>query len=668
MSKKTIETQKEYASFVEELLEHDKRYYDERKPVISDYEYDQLFRLVKDFEAKHPDLILPESPTQRVGEALEEGFKKGEHSAPMLSLANTYSKDELSDFIDRVHKLLGKKEVNFCAELKIDGTAISIQYEKGVLKRALTRGNGRVGDDVTSNIKTIAKLPLKLKGDVPDLLEVRGEVFMQKTNFQKLNEQREEEGQVCWANPRNAAAGSLKLLDPKEVARRKLDILVYGLVSKDKPVSSQYETHKYLKKLGLPTSEPDHFAKCQTLEEIFTYSDRILQSREKLSFEIDGVVIKVDELNLHERLGVTGKSPRYAVAYKFAPEQAETVIEDITVQVGRTGVLTPVAELKPVHLAGSTISRATLHNQDEIERKDIRIGDTVLIEKGGDVIPKVVLVDIKKRPATSKVWKMPRKCPVCDSDVVHREEEVAVRCPNTSCGGQILRRLIFFASKSALDIEHMGEKVVEQLVKKGFIQHLSDIYVLTETELSELEGFKQKSIQNLLSSIEKSKSCSLQRFILGLGVPFVGAQTAELIANKAGSVDALFDLTTEELIDIEGIGEKVADSFVRFFADPKHIDEVSLLVERGVNPKVVLQKKVEGHKFDGKVFVLTGTLSNYSRDEATCRIKERGGKTSSSVSKKTDYVLVGEDPGSKYEKAKKLNVAILSEEEFTKLL
>lgn len=669
MNKHLIDSEQRYQEVVRELIEHDKRYYDERKPTISDYEYDQLFRSVKDFEQKHPDLIDPESPTQRVAEALEEGFKKAEHIRPMLSLANTYSKEEISDFMQRVLKLLGKDHVDFCAELKIDGTAISILYEHGVLKRALTRGNGKVGDDVTANIKTIKTIPLKLKGkNLPAQLEVRGEVFMAKKTFEQLNQLREEEGKELWANPRNAAAGSLKLLDPKEVSRRKLEVILYGLVCKDPTVDSQYETHLYLKKLGLPISGDSFFTICNSLEEIDTYSDRVEKARDQLAFEIDGIVIKVNELRLHDRLGVTGKSPRYAVAYKFAPEQAITTIEDITVQVGRTGVLTPVAELRPVRLAGSTISRATLHNQDEVQRKDIRVGDTVVIEKGGDVIPKVVSVDLKQRKTSSSSWKMPTVCPMCGQPVEHRENEVAVRCVNSSCSGQVLRKLTFFVSKSALDIDHLGKKVVQQLVERNLVQHLSDIYLLTEKDLATLEGFKEKSIQNLLQSIEKSKKCSLQRFLMGLGIPFVGAQTAELIAKKAKSVEGVFDLTSERLLEIDGIGEKVAQSFIEYFSNPSHIEEVELLLKRGVNPKVEKVNEITDHIFAEKTFVLTGSLLDFTRDEASALIRERGGKTSGSVSKKTDFLLVGEDPGSKYKKAQNLGIKILSEQEFKELL
>ena len=663
-----IKNQREYIELCEELIEHDKHYYDETKPVISDYEYDQKMRALIDYEKKHPDQVLPNTPSQRISEAATEGFKQREHLVPMMSLANTYSEEEVSDFIARVHKGLEKKEVPFCCELKMDGTAISLRYEKGKLVHALTRGNGKVGDDVTANIKTIKSVPLKLSGDVPDLFEVRGEVYMSLSTFESINAQREEEGLEPFANPRNAAAGSLKQLDSREVAKRKLNLACYAIGEGQSPEPTQYETLHFLKKIGLPISRPDHFARCHSIGEIMEFAEKIQKERPKLPFEIDGIVIKVDNLKSHQILGATGKTPRYAVAYKFAPEQAWTRISDITVQVGRSGVLTPVAELEPVFLAGSTISRATLHNQDEVARKDIRIGDLVAIEKGGDVIPKVVKVDFKKRHHDSKVWKMPKNCPACHTAVIHKEGEVAVRCPNPKCEGQRARRIQYFASKHAMDIEHMGEKVVEQLVEKGLVSRVSDIYLLTENDLAQLEGFKEKSIQNLLESIDKSRKCPLSRFIMALGIKYVGTETAELLADELRDLDHLIECKEEELLGIEGIGEKTAHTIAEHFRDKDNREEIRLLLSHGVTPQRAKKQKIAGHPFSGKVFVLTGSLKNYSRDEAAALIKERGGKTSGSVSKNTDFVLVGEEPGSKYDKAKELKIEILSEEQFKKML
>jgi DNA ligase (NAD+) len=663
-----IETQEDYLRLVEELSQHDRLYYDQQKPVISDYEYDQLLDLVQEFEKKNPDMVLPNSPTQRVSEALTDGFKQGEHVKPMLSLANTYSREELEDFIARVHKLIETDDVLFSAELKIDGTALSVRYEKGKFVRALTRGNGKIGDDVTANIRTIKTLPLQLHGEFPPHLEIRGEVFMPIKTFQELNALRGEEGLEPWANPRNAAAGSLKLLDSKEVSRRRLGLFFYGIAEPENWAKSQFDIHHELKTLGFPVCKEEHFAKCKTSDEIFQFAAHIQKERKTLPFEIDGIVIKVDSIASHKKLGMTGKSPRYATAFKFAPEQAHTRISDIKVQVGRTGVLTPVAELDPVYLAGSTIARATLHNQEEISRKDIRIGDAVVIEKGGDVIPKVVKVDFDKRPQDSHPWHMPKECPVCGKPVVHPEGEVAVRCPNNRCPAQKLRQIIFFAGKNALDIENLGEKVAEQLVTKGLVKRVSDIFRLTKEDLTQLEGFKEKSIENLMASIEKAKECTLARFIMALAIKHVGAETAELLSEHTGSLKKFLALTHEELLELDGVGEKVADAIVEFLKDSHNQEEIALLLEHGVNPKEEIKKHIEGHSFAGKTFVLTGSLEKYSRDEAAKLIRERGGKVSGSVSKKTDFVVAGDDPGSKYDKAQKLGVPVLSEADFERML
>lgn len=661
-------TKEHYHKLLKDLQKYEKAYYLENRPLISDFEYDKLYQELESLEKEHPDWISPASPTQRTGEMATKGFRQVEHKIPMLSLANTYSEEEVEDFINRVHKLLGKKEVTFCAELKMDGVAVSVRYEKGVYARAVTRGDGRKGDDITANLKTIRSVPLELSGsNIPNVLELRGEVFMTHKVFQKLNEEKEEEGEELWANPRNAAAGSLKLLDPKEVEKRHLSAVFYGIVE-GHPVSTQHEVHQLLKKWELPSFSHEHYTQCDTLKEIMHFADKIHKQRTKLPFDIDGIVIKVDELKYYDQLGATGKSPRFAIAYKFAPEQAKTRIKDITVQVGRTGVLTPVAELEPVFLAGSTISRATLHNQEEIERKDIRIGDTVVIEKGGDVIPKVVEVDHKKRHKDSHPWKMPKNCPVCGTKAVHVEGEVAVRCPNLDCPAQIVRRIAYFASKDAMDIGHLGWSVAEQLVEKGLVKTISDIYDLTEKDLSKLEGFKDKSIKNLLDSIDESRKVSLARFILGLGIRYVGEGTAEILADAAGDIEALAMMSSQDLLEIEGVGEKMAEAIVEYFKDPKHIREVHALLKKGVKPEAPKKVRRTDHDFYKKVFVLTGTLKDYTRQEASELIKERGGKVSGSVSSNTDFVLAGEDPGSKLDKAHKLKIKVLSESEFKKLL
>ncbi len=668
---RATDTKEEYHHLIREINQHDRHYYLEAKPVISDYAYDQLVKKLEAIERAHPDWISAASPTQRVGEMTSKGFKQVVHRHPMLSLANTYSKEELQDFVKRVHKLLGKTEVMLCAELKMDGVAVTAIYENGIFVQALTRGDGKKGDDITANMKTIRSVPLELSGShLPERLEVRGEVFMEHAVFQKLNAQKEEEGEELWANPRNAAAGSLKLLDPRLAAERHLSAVFYGFGDEDDPpVETQYECHKYLKKVGLPVFEERHRKRCDSVEELLDFASGIETLRHKLPFDIDGIVIKVDQLSYHDQMGVTGRSPRWAVAYKFAPEQALTRIEAITVQVGRTGVLTPVAELEPVFVAGSTISRATLHNQEEVERKDIRVGDWVLIEKGGDVIPKVVSVDLRKRPKGSHPWKMPRHCPSCGAHVVESEEEVAVRCPNVrKCPEQRMRQIAFFASKDAMDINHLGEKVVEQLFTKGFVKKISDIYTLTEKEVSKLDGFKEKSVHNLLTSIDRSRHVSLARFILALGIKYVGEGTAEVLSEHVRDIDALAEMGVDELLEIEGIGEKIADSIVDYFSDPEHLKEIHALLKYGVKPQPPKVVRRKDHFFSGKTVVLTGTLHNYSRTEAAQLIKERGGKVSSSVSSKTDFVIAGEDPGSKLDKARELKVKILSEYEFEKVL
>ncbi len=664
-------TEDRYRQLIQEILEHDTRYYVEAKPTITDYVYDRLLEQLAQIEKEHPDWVCSSSPTQRVIGGVSKGFKQVEHRIPMLSLANTYSREEVEDFVKRVHKLLGHQDVDFCSELKMDGVAITVCYEKGMLSQGLTRGDGRKGDEITQNLRTILSLPLQLKGaHLPPFLEVRGEVFMPHPVFEALNQEKKDLEEELYANPRNAAAGSLKLLDPKQVAKRRLSAVFYGFADEiNAPVPTQSDCHPYLKKLGLPVFEPQFCKRCHSVDDILAFADTIEEQRHRLPFDIDGIVVKVNALKMHDLLGVTGKSPRWAIAYKFAPKQALTRICDITVQVGRTGVLTPVAELEPVFLAGSTISRATLHNQEEVERKDIRVGDWVVIEKGGDVIPKIVEVDKNRRPQHTHPWHMPTTCPSCGKSVVQSQEEVAVRCPNNrGCPEQQMRRIIYFASKDAMDIEHLGEKVVEQLFKKKLIATCADIYALQAEDLAKLEGFKEKSIQNLLESIDRSRKVPLSRFILALGIKHVGEGIAETLAQTSGSVEALAAMSVEQLKQIQGIGDKIAHSVADYFQDPARLLDVESLLMMGVVPLTPTVKRRTDHGFAGKTFVLTGTLKDYSRQGATELIRERGGKVTGSVSAKTDYVLSGEDPGSKLEKAKELNVKIIFEDEFKKLL
>jgi len=661
----------EYDHLVAEIRKHDRLYYVENKPVISDYEYDLLLKKLEKMEADHPEWITETSPTQRIKDPLSNGFQQVAHAVPMLSLDNTYNQEELEDFIKRIHKLLEKSHVPLCAELKMDGVAVSVRYEKGIYTRALTRGDGRKGDDITSNMRTIHSVPLELTGPhIPDVLEVRGEVYMPHQAFQTQNQRKEDAGEELWANPRNAAAGSLKLLDPLQVSQRCLAAVFYGLAESDQSlVQNQFDVHLYLKKLGLPVFDNDHVAVAEKIEDLMTFAHKIEKKRETLPFDIDGIVIKVDHMKQWSILGTTGKSPRWAVAYKFAPEQAVTQIRTITVQVGRTGVLTPVAELEPVFLAGSTIARATLHNEEEVARKDIREGDWAVIAKGGDVIPQVLDVDLKKRPAHSTPWHMPTHCPMCGTHVVRTEGEVAVRCPNSKgCEEQIIRRIAYFASKDAMDIDHMGEKVVEQLVRKKLVRHVSDIYRLSSEELAQLEGFKEKSIQNLLTSIDKSRHVSLARFILALSIRYVGEETAEILSREAGSIHQLAAMTEEQLLKIDGVGGKMAEAIAHYFKDPSNLKEIELLLENGIKPYASQQTIRTDHAFSGKTFVLTGALQKYTRDQAEELIKERGGKVTGSVSKKTDFVLVGEEAGSKLDKAKQLHIKILSEHLFEEML
>lgn len=666
---KTFISKRDYEALCQEIWRHNKLYFVDHTPEISDEAFDHLLARLKEIESLHPEWVSTSSPTQRVGEMATAGFKSVKHKTPMLSLANTYSKDELADFVSRMRKLTGRDVLNFSCELKMDGIAVSVLYEKGEFKRGVTRGDGKQGDDITANIKTIESLPLKLYAEaIPETLEVRGEVFMPHKTFEALNEEKSKNGEALWANPRNAAAGSLKLLDPQEVAKRGLCVVFYGIADETTtPIKYQTEIPTYLQALGLPVLH--QYSKASSLEEIWAFAEKVRQSRAGLPYDIDGIVVKLDDLQDQKEMGTTGKSPRWAVAYKFAAEQAVTRIQSITLQVGRTGVLTPVAELEPVFLAGSTISRASLHNQDEIKRKDIRVDDTVVIEKGGDVIPKVVSVKLEARPSKSQEWVMPTTCPSCGTPVQHNDEEVAVRCPNhEQCPEQILRRIAYFAGKEAFDIENMGEKVVEQLVERGFVKQPSDIFSLTQEQLYQLSGFKQKSVQNLLKSIAAARQISLPRFIMGLGIKYVGIGTAELLAARCGSIDTLTKLSFDQLLEIDGVGEKVAGAVVEYFTNPRHVNEIHQLLANGVEPQTFKIVKIEDHPFKEKSFVLTGTLSSFSRDQAAALIKERGGKVTDSVSKNTHYVLVGASPGSKLDKAKKLGVAIMEEAEFIKMV
>lgn len=662
------ETIKDYQDLCQQVWEHNRRYYIENAPTISDHAFDLLLKQLEALEAAHPEWVTPLSPTQRVNESVSGG-KTVKHRLPMLSLANSYSQEEIVEFIQRIQKLAGHARAEFSCELKMDGIAISATYEDGVFVRGVTRGDGREGEDITANMRMIPALPLVLdQALAPPLLEVRGEVFMTHEVFKKLNEERAKAEEPLWANPRNAAGGSLKLLDSREVARRHLSVVFYGIADETATLhKSQYESHSFLKQLGLPTLK--YLAKSPDVEGIWAFAEKVRDLRRSLPFDIDGVVIKLDDIREQKRLGNTAKNPRWAIAYKFAAEQAQTRILGITVQVGRTGVLTPVAELEPTFVAGSTIARASLYNEDEIIRKDIRVGDMATIEKGGDVIPKVVEVHPGLRATDSQPWTMPTHCPACGSSVLRVEGEVAVRCPNASgCPEQQIGRISYFAGKDAFDIDGLGEKIIEQLFRKNFVKKPSDIFKLTSVELSQLEGFKEKSIQNLLAAIDKARDISLDRFIMGLGIKYVGTGTAELLASRAGTVEQLEKMNFEELLRIDGVGDKVAQAVIEHFEQESNRQEIQSLLDGGVTPHATQGITYSDHPFNQKTFVLTGTLEHYTRTGAAALIKERGGKVTDSVSKKTDFVLAGAEAGSKLEKAQTLGIQVLNESEFQNLL
>jgi DNA ligase (NAD+) len=649
---------------VAELKRHDELYYDLASPEISDYEYDQKAALVLDYERKNPEHVAKDSPTHRIWELPSQGFEQRSHRVPMLSLANTYSEEEVLHFVERVQKGIGstKPPTLFC-ELKIDGVAISLFYRQGQLVHAITRGNGKVGDVVTANILTITSVPVVLKPPFPEEMEIRGEVYMPLATFRQLNLERQKEGLALLANPRNGAAGALKLLDPRVTKTRKLELFCYGLVSSDSFVRTQSEVYQALARWQLPILPMGYWGVAEEVEGVFRFVRKVGQERGQLPFEIDGIVVKVDNLAFQQELGVTGKTPRFAVAYKLAPERAKTTVLDLTLQVGRSGVITPVAELQPVELAGSVIRRATLHNRDEVQRKDIRIGDWVWIEKGGDVIPKVIEVDLTLRDASSRPWHMPNQCPVCHRPLAEQESQVAVRCVNRLCSGKRLARIRHFASKQAMNIDHLGPKVIEKLFDLDLVREPADLYILKEGDLENIDGFQTKSIHNLLNGIEASKTCDLATLIMALGIPHVGAQGAFHIAEEGGTLERLFEMTEEELMSIEGVGDKTAKSLCAYLLDREHRVEIERLISYGVVVRPH-RKILKGDKFKGKTFVLTGTLVRYTRQEASKLIQSLGGVVVSEVGRHTDYVIVGEDPGSKLTKAKKLGIPILDESQW----
>ncbi|MBI4431594.1 MAG: NAD-dependent DNA ligase LigA [Candidatus Omnitrophica bacterium] len=666
------EAKRRHSEICEEIERHNYAYYVENKPAIPDQAFDRLMRGLLDLEKEFPELATSLSPSQRVGGQPLEGFRSVEHRVPMLSMDNTYNFDELREFDERVRKQIGQKKIEYFVEDKIDGVSISLTYEKGRLTLAATRGDGETGDDVTSNIRTIPAVPLfiprsaKCKESVPDLIEVRGEVYMPKKSFEKLNEEREKCGEELFANPRNACAGSLKLLNPRMVAERELNMVCHGMGAfKGTIPEKQSELTAFYRQIGFPVIRSSRV--CAGIDAVIQFVEAYEPSRYKLDYEIDGMVIKVNDFDEQKKLGTTSKVPRFMIAYKYAAEQAETLLEDVQIQVGRTGVLTPVAVLKPVFLAGTTVSRASLHNQDEIERLDARIGDHVLVEKSGEIIPKVVKVLTQKRKGPLCKFQYPARCPVCGGHVVQTEGQVAVRCVSADCPAQLKARLRHYAMRTAMDIEGLGIQLIEQLVDSGLVNDVADLYRLTMKQLVDLERMGEKSAQNLLDGIEAGKERHLHRLIFALGIPNIGEHAAELLADEYKNLQALTRATAEELQSIHEIGPVVADAVASFFKETSTKRLLEKLAKSGVHFDL-MPKRISSGALAGKTFVVTGTLERFSRDDAHRFIKEKGGKVLSSVSSKTDYLVVGESPGSKLDKARKLGVATLDEKTFLKML
>ncbi|MGP0566358.1 MULTISPECIES: NAD-dependent DNA ligase LigA [unclassified Nitrospina] len=661
--------EKEIEQLRRDIHHHDHQYYVLDQPEISDREYDRLYKKLEELEAKHPELVTPDSPTQRVGGKASEKFDPVEHKVPMMSLDNTYNVEEVEDFHQRVCKTLGTEDVQYVVELKIDGLGVTLAYDNGRFVQGATRGDGKVGEDVTANLKTIRSVPLSL--DQSKLkhkyLEVRGEVYMDHTGFQKLNAAREERGETPFANPRNAAAGSVRLLDPSITAERPLRIWVYSVGHIEGPAfETHYDALQTLKQLGFRTNP--HTELCKDFDAVRKLIDRWQEKRKTLDYDVDGLVVKVNRIKSQNKLGYTAKHPRWAVAYKYEAEEAQTKVNAINVQVGRTGAITPVAELESVLVAGTTVKRATLHNEDEIKKLDVRVGDDVVIVKAGEIIPKVVRVVTPEGTQRGKPYTMPKTCPECDTPIVRQEGEAAWRCVNASCPAQLKEHLLHFASRDAMDIDHLGTAVVEQLVNSGRVKTVSDLYTLKHEEVKNLERFAEKSAQNLIDALEKSKRAGLSRLIHALGIRFVGQRVAQVLANTFHTIDALEKASFDDLESIDEIGPKIAESLCQFFDEDKNKKEIAHLKEMGVVMEEERTEQAGDGALSGRQFVLTGTLDNFTREEAKALIHKAGGRVTSSVSQKTDYVVAGADPGSKLDKAKKLGVTVLDEAAFEKLL
>ena len=654
----------------DKIRHHEHRYYVLDDPEISDAEFDRLMDELIELESKHPELITPDSPTQRVGGQVSGQFASVRHSTPMLSLAKTTSESELRDWERRIHDLTGVTKVDYVCELKLDGMSMALRYEAGRLALGITRGNGTEGEDVTANVRTIRSIPLHIpaqelkKAGLPEGFEVRGELLMPSTSFVRMNEEQEEKGLPRFANPRNATAGTVRQLDPRITARRRLDFFAYGLLVEGRTIFDRHsEALKALQIAGFKVN-PNHRL-VHSIDEVWKFIGEWEAERDFLPYETDGIVVKVDRIGLQKELGYTGKAPRWAIAYKYAAHSGETQIEDIQVQVGRTGKLTPVAWLKPVPIGGTTVSRATLHNMDEIDRLGVRIGDWVQVERGGDVIPKVVKV-LEDRPRGHKHFHMPERCPVCGGHVVRAEGEADHRCVNANCPAKLRESIRHFASRGVMNIEGMGDALVNQLVETGLVKDVADIYKLTEADLLKLERMGKKSVQNILSEIENSKRLPLERVIYGLGIRFVGERTAQFLAEHFGSLEALIKASEEELQEVNEIGPSVSASIREFFDEPKNVELVKRLEAAGLRFKG--EKKQRATTLAGKTFVLTGTLERHTRDQAKKLIEDAGGKVAGSVSKKTDYVIAGTEAGSKLDKARELGVTVIDESAMEELV
>jgi DNA ligase (NAD+) len=667
---KAVPAKQEIEQLRDKIRHHDYQYYVLDEPELTDAAYDRLMNRLKELEAANPKLITPDSPTARVGGTPRAGFQTVRHARQMLSLDNAFSYEALGDFDRRVRQGIGREKIEYVAEHKFDGLSISLQYENGILVRGVTRGDGSTGEDVTPNVKTIRSIPLRIdaalikKAKLKPTFEVRGEVLMTRKAFEAMNRQQEQMGAKIFVNPRNAAAGSVRVLDSSITAQRRLEFFAYYLlVDGLEPFAKHSESLEALKQLRFRAS--DDWKLCDGIEKVIAYCDAWEPKREHLPYEIDGVVIKVNSTGIQRELGFTAKAPRWAIAYKYPARQETTVVNDIRVQVGRTGTLTPIAVLEPVQVGGVTVSRSTLHNMDEIDRLGLQIGDTVLIERAGEVIPHVLKV--LKEGANRRPFHMPEKCPECGSEVHKAEDEVAYRCVNAACPAKRRESLLHFASRHAMDIDGLGDKIVDQLVAKGLVKDIADLYTLKLDTLIDLERFAEKSAQNLIDEIEASKKASLARLIYALGIRMIGERTGQLLAAHYSSLDELAAATEEQLLEVGEVGPKVAASIAEFFSEPANQKIIKKLDKLGVKPTAE-KRVVKSQKFAGKSFVFTGGLANRSREAAAELVQQHGGKISSSVSKKTDYVVVGTDPGSKYDKAKDLGVQILTESDFDKLL